>query len=490
MAGLPERRPAARPRWRSCGAGISLRDRWRVAGTVPGTGTPAGSPLGPATRPAPAAGRRRTGAPPGRLLLGRAARGWRGSAGPGRRAGPVAGRRRPDPEREDHEPGRAGHPRLARPGAGGQRQERPPAPHAGDAGAPRPGLVHRPDGRARGPGPAPGRRSRACGRVARGVPGRRPLCEAAKGDGTTADGEFWYATAAKLLAPLFLAAALDGRSMADVVRWVDTQEVGEVADILERAGARPRRSTPPRRPGAATTAPAAPSTRRPRPCSPRSPIRRPVQPARRHLRARPSARRRPHAVPVRARPRPAPAARLLHRADPAGAVARLRLRHEVGPAARPAAARRARRGGAHRPAARARRAGRDLRVARDPDRHGLAGPGPGQGPLRRAGADGAQQPPGQAVPARHRRPRHARVRQPARRRRGGHPAVGDARPDGPALDDVDDEPAPAAAARGAPLPAAGRGGTRLRDAAAGAAAAAAVVGARTGEVEAQAGPDP
>ena len=61
------------------------------------------------------------------------------------------------------------------------------------------------------------------------------LCEAAKADGTTADGEFWYATAAKLLAPLLLAAALDGRAMADVIRWVDTQEVGEVAEILERA---------------------------------------------------------------------------------------------------------------------------------------------------------------------------------------------------------------------------------------------------------------
>ncbi len=61
------------------------------------------------------------------------------------------------------------------------------------------------------------------------------LCEAAKTDGTTADGEFWYATAAKLLAPLFFAAALDGRPMSDVVRWVDIQEVGEVAGILERA---------------------------------------------------------------------------------------------------------------------------------------------------------------------------------------------------------------------------------------------------------------
>jgi type IV secretion system protein VirD4 len=61
------------------------------------------------------------------------------------------------------------------------------------------------------------------------------LCEAAKSDGTSSDGEFWYATAAKLLGPLFLAAALEGLRMAEVVRWVDTQEVGQVADILERA---------------------------------------------------------------------------------------------------------------------------------------------------------------------------------------------------------------------------------------------------------------
>jgi type IV secretion system protein VirD4 len=62
------------------------------------------------------------------------------------------------------------------------------------------------------------------------------LCESTKSssDGVMADGDFWYATAAKLLAPLFYAAALDGRAMADVVRWVDTQEVSEVAEVLER----------------------------------------------------------------------------------------------------------------------------------------------------------------------------------------------------------------------------------------------------------------
>ena len=39
-----------------------------------------------------------------------------------------------------------------------------------------------------------------------------------------ADGDFWYAAAAKLLAPLLFAAARSKRTMADVVTWVDTQE--------------------------------------------------------------------------------------------------------------------------------------------------------------------------------------------------------------------------------------------------------------------------
>ena len=62
------------------------------------------------------------------------------------------------------------------------------------------------------------------------------LCHGARAEGVTTDGDFWYATAAKLLAPLLLAAAADRRSMADVVRWVDIQEVGEVAEILEHTG--------------------------------------------------------------------------------------------------------------------------------------------------------------------------------------------------------------------------------------------------------------
>jgi len=59
------------------------------------------------------------------------------------------------------------------------------------------------------------------------------LAQAARFEGTTADGEFWNATAAKLLSPLLFAAARDHRTMADVVRWVDTQEVSEVSFILE-----------------------------------------------------------------------------------------------------------------------------------------------------------------------------------------------------------------------------------------------------------------
>jgi type IV secretion system protein VirD4 len=61
------------------------------------------------------------------------------------------------------------------------------------------------------------------------------LADTAKSDGTSADGEFWYATAAKLLAPLLFAAARDGRPIADVLRWVDTQEASEVSLILEHA---------------------------------------------------------------------------------------------------------------------------------------------------------------------------------------------------------------------------------------------------------------
>jgi len=50
------------------------------------------------------------------------------------------------------------------------------------------------------------------------------------------DGDFWYTTASRMLAPLLFAAAASRRGMADVVHWVETQEEREVLDILTAAG--------------------------------------------------------------------------------------------------------------------------------------------------------------------------------------------------------------------------------------------------------------
>ncbi len=62
------------------------------------------------------------------------------------------------------------------------------------------------------------------------------LCSVARaGGGGLDDAAFWYATAEKLLAPLLFAAATSGGTIADVVRWVDTEEVGEVMLALELA---------------------------------------------------------------------------------------------------------------------------------------------------------------------------------------------------------------------------------------------------------------
>jgi len=75
-----------------------------------------------------------------------------------------------------------------------------------------------------------------CTHVARRAPPGVGSHEVGRAGDALADGDFWYALAAKLLAALLFAAATGGRDMADVQRWVDTQEVGEVAMLLERAG--------------------------------------------------------------------------------------------------------------------------------------------------------------------------------------------------------------------------------------------------------------
>jgi type IV secretion system protein VirD4 len=50
------------------------------------------------------------------------------------------------------------------------------------------------------------------------------------------DAGFWYAAGAKLLAPLLLAAARSGASMADVVAWTNLQEVEAAERALGEAG--------------------------------------------------------------------------------------------------------------------------------------------------------------------------------------------------------------------------------------------------------------
>jgi type IV secretion system protein VirD4 len=63
------------------------------------------------------------------------------------------------------------------------------------------------------------------------------LAQAARpAPGSLTDADFWYSAAEKLLAPLLLAAACSGRSMADVVRWVDEQQQRQVTDALAAAG--------------------------------------------------------------------------------------------------------------------------------------------------------------------------------------------------------------------------------------------------------------
>ena len=59
------------------------------------------------------------------------------------------------------------------------------------------------------------------------------LCEAAqpKSDSVT-DGDYWYSQARKGIAPYLFAAAGTGRTMTDVVRWVDTQDQEEVEEAL------------------------------------------------------------------------------------------------------------------------------------------------------------------------------------------------------------------------------------------------------------------
>jgi type IV secretion system protein VirD4 len=65
------------------------------------------------------------------------------------------------------------------------------------------------------------------------------LCGAARpGSGRLADGDFWFAAAEKLLAPLLWAAAVSGAQIGDVVGWLDAgaEAEPEVTRLLRRFG--------------------------------------------------------------------------------------------------------------------------------------------------------------------------------------------------------------------------------------------------------------
>ena len=50
------------------------------------------------------------------------------------------------------------------------------------------------------------------------------------------DGDFWYSLAGKLIVPHLYAASLNGYTMNDVVRWINTQEEFEVRALLQATG--------------------------------------------------------------------------------------------------------------------------------------------------------------------------------------------------------------------------------------------------------------
>ena len=85
--------------------------------------------------------------------------------------------------------------------------------------------------------------------------------------GSSDAADFWYGATAKLLAPILLAAACSGGSMAQVVAWIDSQETDARHATRSSERRARRRSTRSRRSRSGTTGPEAASTRPRRPCS-------------------------------------------------------------------------------------------------------------------------------------------------------------------------------------------------------------------------------
>ena len=63
----------------------------------------------------------------------------------------------------------------------------------------------------------------------------RALSEAGRAGGIQ-DGDFWFSAAAKLLTPHLFAASNNEYTMADVARWINTQEEFEVRSLLQTVG--------------------------------------------------------------------------------------------------------------------------------------------------------------------------------------------------------------------------------------------------------------
>ena len=185
-----------------------------------------------------------------------------------RRVETVRDRDRPDPDRQDHRLRDPRDPRMARPGRRDLDQDRPP-PRDDRSAAPRSPA------RARSSTTRPGApacrarldtadRVRSPGRAPSASPSGSSAPPSTSAAGIERRADFWYGATAKLLAPILLAAACSGGTMAQVVAWVDSQETDHVrrrARRERRRGGTQRRS---RRSRSGTTEPAAASTRPPR----------------------------------------------------------------------------------------------------------------------------------------------------------------------------------------------------------------------------------
>ena len=263
------------------------------------------------------------------------------------------------------------------------------------------------------------------------------VAAAHRGSAGVENAEFWYAAAAKLLAPVLFAAATSDATMADVVRWIDAQEQEEVFAALDAAGDE-----------AAVTAFQASSLRDDRTRSGVYTTAETVLAAY----ADPGVLASALTSELRAERLLDGGSHTAYLCAPAHEQRRLQplfatLVQEIvalayersaadGRTAHAAAAARARRVREHRTAARARNAGVHRRGARDPTRLRLPRHGADQRGLRtRSRADDRLQPPREGDPLGHRRRTDARLRRPAPRRRGDPADVVDERRRRPPLDD-------------------------------------------------------